>query len=86
MSFTQSVAEELRVIRWHKTCCKKAALCGLLFGAQRLEGAKTYIATFNSDVEAIRASELIDAGFFFSIIIYINHLALLFRRCTKCDL
>ena len=64
MSFTQSVAEELRVIRWHKTCCKKAALCGLLFGAQRIEGEKTYIATFNSDVEAIRASELIDAGFF----------------------
>ena len=63
MSFTWDVAEELRVIRWHKTCCKKAALCGLLFGAQRLEGEKTYVATFNSDVEAIRASELIDAGF-----------------------
>ena len=64
MSFTQSVAEELRVIRWQKTCCKKAALCGLLFGAQRLDGEKAYVATFNSDVEAVRATELIDAGFF----------------------
>lgn len=63
MSFTQSVADELRVIRWHKTCCKKAALCGLLFGAQRLEGEKAYVATFNSDIEAVRATELIDAGF-----------------------
>ena len=64
MSFTQSVAEELREIRWHKTCCKKAALCGLLFGAQRIEAEKAYVASFNSDVEAIRATELIDAGFF----------------------
>lgn len=63
MSFTQSVADELRVIRWHKTCCKKAALCGLLFGAQRLEGEKAYVAIFNSDIEAVRATELIDAGF-----------------------
>lgn len=64
MSFTQSVSEELREIRWHKTCCKKAALCGLLFGAERIEGEKAYLAKFHSETEAIRASELIDAGFF----------------------
>lgn len=64
MSFTQIVADELREIRWHKTCCKKAALCGLLFGAERIEAEKAYVASFNSDIEAIRATELIDAGFF----------------------
>lgn len=64
MSFTQSVAQELREIRWHKTCCKKAALCGLLFGAERIDGEKAYVSRFNSTIEATRAAELIDAGFF----------------------
>lgn len=64
MSFTQKVAGELRTIQVNKTCCKKSFLCGLLYGAERIDSEKAYVAAFYSEEDAHLAAELIDTGFF----------------------
>lgn len=64
MSFTERVAGELRAIQVNKTCCKKSLLCGLLYGAERIDEKKAYFARFYVQTDAQFAAELIDAGFF----------------------
>lgn len=56
MSFTLEVTAELLSAGETKTCCKKALLYGLFFGARRGEGENTVWAEFRTE-EAARLAE-----------------------------
>ena len=63
MSFTDEIALELNDVNLNKTCCRKAFLCGLLYGAVRDENERQYRSFFYRNADAERAAELIDAHF-----------------------
>ncbi len=64
MSFTEEIACELYDMILSRTCCKKAFLCGLLYGAKKEESTKRYKSFFYRATDAERAAELIDTHFF----------------------
>ncbi len=64
VSFTDRVARELFEIDTQKSCCDKALLCGLLFGAVRSGESKKSVAFFYRENDARLAARLIDTRFF----------------------
>lgn len=62
MTLTESVAHELDELPANKSCCRKALLCGLLFGCTE-SGDKEYRALFYRRADAERAADIIDASF-----------------------
>ncbi len=64
MSLNQKIREELKQIPFGKNCCRKAYLCGLLYGAQRCETSKYYAVRLYGEDDAKTAAALIDAHFF----------------------
>jgi DNA-binding protein WhiA len=67
MSFTDEIANELCDMSLNKSCCRKAFLCGLIYGAKRVEESKHYMAVFYRQSDAERAARLIDAQFFVGV-------------------
>ena len=63
MSFTDIVVSELYELTAHKSCCRKALLCGLLFGALRSDDGKCYKAWFYRERDALLACDIINASF-----------------------
>ncbi|MBE6576549.1 MAG: DNA-binding protein WhiA [Ruminococcaceae bacterium] len=64
MSFTEEIVNELYDFALNKTCCRKAFLCGLLYGALREEPSRQYKSFFYRLNDAECAAALIDAQFF----------------------
>ena len=64
ISFSDKVAQELYDLTSSRSCCDKALLCGLLMGAKKAEGSKTYTSFFYRREDAALAARLIDARFF----------------------
>ncbi len=62
MSILQDVYGEISAVKIHKTCCVKAFLCGLLYGAEK-NADKSYIAALYREADARLAADLIDSGF-----------------------
>ena len=58
MSFSTQIIEELLELDFEKTCCKKAFLFGMLFGAQKGEGKRT-VAEFKTEQSAVAAAEIL---------------------------
>ena len=64
ISFTEQIIEELSEQEYHKTCCKKALLCGLLYKSERVEDKRMYTTSFYRFSDAQRTASLIDSSFF----------------------
>ena len=62
MSFTKQIIEELVSIEYDKTCCKKALLFGLFFGAERIE-KKLVFAELKTESSARLAVEILKRQF-----------------------
>ena len=65
MSFTKRVIEELIGAEQGKTCCRKATVCGLFWGASLLDG-KVVSAEFSSAEAAEYAAGILTKNFFAS--------------------
>ena len=63
MSLTDVIAEEIREIEPHKTCCRKALICGLLYACEPCGEQGKYKTLFYREADAARASKMIDASF-----------------------
>ena len=63
MSLTDVIAEEISEIEPNKTCCRKALLCGLIYGCEPMSEQGGYTVSFYREKDAIRASRIIDASF-----------------------
>lgn len=64
ISFTRQIADELLEQEYHKSCCKKALLCGLLYKCERLGDKREYLTSFYRLEDAERTASLIDSSFF----------------------
>ena len=62
MSFTLEMIDELVSLKYEKTCCRKALLFGLFFGAERIE-KKLVLAEFKTDESACLAAEVLKRQF-----------------------
>ena len=62
MSFTTDITNELLGVQMSKTCCRKAMLFGMLFGARRFEG-NMIIGEFKLSDSAQRAAQILGAQF-----------------------
>lgn len=62
MSFTKEIIEELVALEHDKTCCKKALLFGLFFGAERVE-KKLVFAEFKTEDSARLAADILKRQF-----------------------
>ena len=62
MSFSTQIIEELLGLDFEKTCCKKAFLFGMLFGAQKGEGKKA-VAEFKTEQSVVAAAEILKKQF-----------------------
>ncbi len=63
MSLTNEIANELYLLGQNKTCCSKAFLCGMLYGAQPNSADKGYTAAFYRDSDAKLAASIINSRF-----------------------
>ncbi len=64
MSLTNEIVEELYLHgRNNKTCCSKAFVCGLLYGAQQNVDDKGYTASFYREKDASLAESIINSRF-----------------------
>ena len=62
MSFTIDIIDELVALEYEKTCCRKALLFGLFFGALRVE-KKQVVAEFKSENAAKLATDVLGRQF-----------------------
>ena len=62
-SLTEQVVEELNELHLNKSCCHKAYLCGLLYGAQPTGEGREMKTSFYREEDAERAKKLIDTHF-----------------------
>ncbi len=63
MSLTEQISNELYDFVLNKTCCRKAFLCGLLYGAMSEGDTRQYKSFFYRQTDAEYAASLIDAHF-----------------------
>lgn len=63
MSLTDVIADEISEIEPHKTCCRKALLCGLLYACEPTSEYGIYASSFYRERDAYRATAIIDASF-----------------------
>ena len=62
MSFTTEIIDELVALEYEKTCCRKALLFGLFFGAERIE-KKLVLAEFKTEGAANLATSVLRKQF-----------------------
>lgn len=62
MSFSTQIIEELLELDFEKTCCKKAFLCGIFFGAQKGDKKRT-VAELKTEQSALVAAEILKKQF-----------------------
>ena len=62
MSFTVDIIDELVALEYEKTCCRKALLFGLFFGAERVE-KKLVLAEFKTESGAKLAFDVLKRQF-----------------------
>ena len=62
MSFTIDIIDELVALEYEKTCCRKALLFGLFFGALRVE-KKQVVAEFKTENAACLAADVLKRQF-----------------------
>ncbi len=63
MSLTNDIVKELYTLGQNKTCCSKAFLCGLLYGARQNASAHGYTASFYRESDAHLADSIISSRF-----------------------